>query len=444
MYIMIKIRFYNYIKDGTLFLSKKQVHARAWLNSRRNEMKANLSLRKVREATVGVEDMEEYDEPRVKKAFSLETLVFLIIFGVLFGVLGNRMGMINLMNTMLNTAYNLLMNTVFYIMAIAVIAGAVAGLLTEFGVVAAINKILSPLMKPLYGLPGAAVVGVMTTYLSDNPAVLTLAEDDNFRRYFKKYQLPALTNIGTSFGMGMIITTFIIGLKAPDGSGYTTAALIGNLGAVIGSIVSARLMLVKTKKLYGTEQMADVKNSGVEISLNERVVRRGSIGGRFMEAMLEGGKNGVSMGVAIIPGVLIICTVVMLLTNGASDDGTFTGAAYEGIGFLPWVAEKFNVVLSPLFGFTSAEGISVPITALGAAGAAIALVPSLVEGGLASGNDIAVFTAMCMCWSGYLSTHVAMMDSLKFRNLTGHAILCHTIGGLCAGMAAHWIYVLIC
>ena len=408
-------------------------------------MQGNLSLKRANgaEKTMGNE-MQAQSTVRVKKAFSLETLVFLGIFGAIFGVLGSRMGAVNLMNTMLNTAYDLLMNTVFYIMAIAVIAGAVAGLLTEFGVVAAINKILSPLMKPLYGLPGAAVVGVMTTYLSDNPAVLTLAEDDNFRRYFKKYQLPALTNIGTAFGMGMIITTFMIGLKAPDGGSYTAAALIGNLGAIIGSIVSARLMLIKTKKMYGTEEKADVKNTGVEISMNERIIRNGSVGGRFMEAMLEGGKNGVSMGVAIIPGVLIICTIVMMLTNGASDDGTFTGAAYEGIGFLPWVAEKLNVVLSPLFGFTSAEGISVPITALGAAGPAIGLVPGLVEGGLATGNDIAVFTAMCMCWSGYLSTHVAMMDSLKFRHLTGHAILCHTIGGLCAGVAAHWMYILIC
>ncbi len=407
-------------------------------------MQGNLSLNKAKHAAEASDAAEERGGLRVKKAFSLETLVFLVIFGVIFGVLGSHMGTVNMMNTMLNTAYDLLMNTVFYIMAIAVIAGAVAGLLTEFGVVAAINKILSPLMKPLYGLPGAAVVGVMTTYLSDNPAVLTLAEDDNFRRYFKKYQLPALTNIGTAFGMGMIITTFMIGLKSPDGGSYTAAALIGNLGAIIGSIVSARLMLVKTKKIYGTEEMADVKNSGAEISLNERIIREGSVGGRFMEAMLEGGKNGVSMGVAIIPGVLIICTIVMMLTNGPSDDGTFTGAAYEGIGFLPWVAGKLNVILSPLFGFTSAEGISVPITALGAAGAAIGLVPGLVENGLAVGNDIAVFTAMCMCWSGYLSTHVAMMDSLKFRNLTGHAILCHTIGGLCAGVAALWMYVLIC
>ena len=32
-------------------------------------------------------------------------------------------------------------------------------------------------MKPVYDLPGASVVGILATYLSDNPAILTLAED---------------------------------------------------------------------------------------------------------------------------------------------------------------------------------------------------------------------------------------------------------------------------
>jgi hypothetical protein len=48
-----------------------------------------------------------------------------------------------------------------------------------------------------------------------------------------------------------------------------------------------------------------------------------------------------------------------------------------------------------------------------------------------------------MCWSGYLSTHVAMMDSLKCNFLTGKALLYHTIGGLCAGAAANWLYQLL-
>ena len=379
----------------------------------------------------------------IKPELSVEALVFIVLFLGVFILIGQKMGGVNMINSMMKTAYDLLMNTVLYIMALAVLTGAVSGLFTEFGVVSALNKLISPLMRPLYGLPGAAMMGAIATYLSDNPAILTLAQDDNFKRCFKKYQLPALTNIGTAFGMGLIITTFMIGIKGQNGESFVTAALVGNLGAVAGSIVSTRLMLMKTKKIYGTEEAAALNNSGIEIRANERVVRQGSVGGRFIEAMLEGGKNGVSMGVAIIPGVLIICTFVHLLTNGPSADGSYTGAAYEGVAFLPFVAEKIEFILSPLFGFSAAEDIAVPITALGAAGAAIGLVPDLVDSGYAAGNDVAVFTAMCMCWSGYLSTHVAMMDSLKFRNLTGQAILYHTIGGLFAGVSAHFIYMLI-
>jgi len=54
---------------------------------------------------------------------------------------------------------------------------------------------------------------------------------------------------------------------------------------------------------------------------------------------------------------------------------------------------------------------------------------------------IAVFTAMCMCWSGYLSTHVSMMDVLDCNKMTGKAIVFHTVGGLCTGIFAHWLFM---
>lgn len=383
------------------------------------------------------------NKPNVKKVVGAECFIFFGLFIAFFALLGSKMGVVNMLNTLMNTAYQLLMDTVFYIMAIAVLAGAIAALFTEFGVVAFVNKLLSPLMKPLYNLPGASIIGVFATYLSDNPAILTLADDQGFRRYFKKYQLPALTNIGTAFGMGLIITTFMMGIPSPTGESFVVPALIGNLGAVIGSIVSVRIMLHFTAKVYGKEEYCDVEETGTVIEEGYREVRPGSAAGRFMSALLEGGKSGVDMGFAIIPGVLIICTIVMMLTNGASADGTYTGAAYEGIALLPYLGEKVEFILKPLFGFTSANGVAVPITALGAAGAAIGLIPGLVMDGLATGNDVAVFTSMCMCWSGYLSTHVAMMDSLKCSEMTGKAILSHTIGGLCAGVSAHWIYTLI-
>ena len=164
------------------------------------------------------------DHPNIKKVVSMESFVFLAIFLAVFGLLASKMGMINMLNTMMQTAYQLLLDTVFYIMAIAVLAGALSGLFTEFGIVAIINKVLSPLMKPVYDLPGASVVGILATYLSDNPAILTLAEDQGFRRYFKRYQLPALTNIGTAFGMGLIITSFMVGIASPTGESFVVPA----------------------------------------------------------------------------------------------------------------------------------------------------------------------------------------------------------------------------
>ena len=71
------------------------------------------------------------------------------------------------------------------------------------------------------------------------------------------------------------------------------------------------------------------------------------------------------------------------------------------------------------------------------------MVTDMANKGIVNGNDIAVFTSICMCWSGYLSTHIAMMDALDTKEMTGNAIFCHTIGGIGAGIASHLIWLLI-
>ena len=75
-------------------------------------------------------------------------------------------------------------------------------------------------------------------------------------------------------------------------------------------------------------------------------------------------------------------------------------------------------ILNPLFGFKSSQAIAYPITSLDAVGAAMSLVLKFIADNVITPNDIAIFTAMGMCWSGYLSTHVGMMDTLGVRNLT--------------------------
>ena len=175
-------------------------------------------------------------------------------------------------------------------------------------------------------------------------------------------------------------------------------------------------------------ELKDLVKSSVEETLN---------------ALLDGGKNGVEVGLAIIPGVLIISTLVMVLTFGPDATGAYTGAAYQGTELLPWLANKVDWLFKGLFGFNDPHQIAFPITALGAVGAALSLIPNFAAQGWLDGNAIAVFTAIGMCWSGFLSTHTAMLDSLGYRELTGKAILSHTIGGLVAAISAHWVIVLI-
>ncbi len=364
----------------------------------------------------------------------IEAGVFLIVFLGFFGFIGMRMGFPNMLNTLMQTSYSLLLETVFYIMAITVLSGALGNLLVEFGVVRLVEVILRPLMKPLYNLPGVAALGGIMTFLSDNPAIISLSKDTNFARYFKKYQLISLTNFGTAFGMGLVVIMFMMG------KGYLNAALVGLLGAIIGSIISTRLMqrfILKSRPDLDVE-ISEEKGDEQNISFKTE----GGVFLRLLNAVLDGGKSGVEIGLAIIPGVLIISTLVMMLTFGMPEGG-YSGGAYEGIALLPYLAGKIDFVFEWLFGFTNPELVAFPITALGAVGAALGLIPRFVQENIINGNAIAVFTAMGMCWSGYLSTHTAMLDSLGYRSLTSKAILAHTIGGLVAGVTAHWLYVLL-
>ena len=78
--------------------------------------------------------------------------------------------------------------------------------------------------------------------------ILALAKEQQYRRYFKAYQIPALTNLGTAFGMGLIVTSYMAGLSAVTGMSLGKAVLCGNLGAVVGSVISTRMLLFFSKK----------------------------------------------------------------------------------------------------------------------------------------------------------------------------------------------------
>ena len=381
----------------------------------------------------------------------------LIIIVALFGYMASVMGLANMLNTIMHTAHDLLLNTVFYLMGMCVITGALGKIFVEFGVVDLLQRLLRPVMRPVFNMPGVASLAAVLTFLSDNPAIIALSQDKGFARYFKKYQHVSLVNFGTAFGMGLLVLIFMVG------QGYFLAPFVGLFGAICGCVVATRLMQYFTLKMYpnykhedatavtdykGGEALPDVSFSedGNEKKSDD------SLFVRVLNAMLDGGKDGVTIGLAIIPGVLIISTLVMMLTFGGTAEGidelgneiiVYTGGAFQGTQLLPWVAGKISFVFEWLFGFSAPELVAFPITALGAVGAALGLIPEFAAKGIIDGNAIAVCTAMGMCWSGYLSTDAATLDSLGYRPLVPKAFLSSFLGGISAGIIAHWLYVAI-
>ena len=379
-----------------------------------------------------------------RKRKLIEGFAAIALLGLGFGLMGSTMGFENMVNTIMKTAYDLLMNTVLYLIAITVIVGALSAFLVEFGVVGIIERLLAPLMKPLFGLPGVASLGAVLCFLSDNPAILTLARDRGYASYFKKRQLYSLTNFGTAFDMGLIVITYMIGQghANPSGRGFYAEAFIGLAGAVFGALVSTRLMQSFIRKELGDEPAVPPEESA-EFD-EERVIapKQEGLFIRVLNSLLDGGKSGLEAGISIIPGVLVISTAVMMLTWGPKDPSIgYQGLAYEGVPLLAAIGKALGFLFDALFGFTSPEAIAFPVTSLGAVGAALGLIPKLLGRGLIAGNDIAVFTAIGMCWSGFLSTHTGMMDALGRRDLIGKAIGAHALGGIAAGVFAHYLHL---
>ena len=366
----------------------------------------------------------------------------LVAIVLLFGYLSSVMGFTNMLNTIMRTAHDLLLNTVFYLMAMCVLTAALSRVFSVFGVVDLLQKMLKPVLRPLFNLPGVSSAGALMTFLSDKPAIISVAKNPQFARYFKRYQHISLVNFAGSYAMGLLLIIFMMG------HGYYTEPLYGLVGAIIGSIIATRLMqrlVLKECPEYLEEDV--IENREQEMTSGKYETHpddpQQTLFVRVLDALLDGGKSGVEVGLAIIPGVLIISTLVMMFTfSGDHGTSNYTGAAYQGTALLPYLAGKAGFVFHWLFGFSASELVAFPITALGTVGAALGLIPEMMTKGIIDSNAIAVFTAMGMCWSGFLSADAATLDSLGYRHFISRSFTCTFIGGIAAGIITHWLYFL--
>lgn len=151
------------------------------------------------------DNFKQGEKSKTSKGILPNGVLCLLIIIALFGGIGWVMGVAPMLNTIMHTAHDLLLNTCFYLMAICVLTGALGKLFVEFGVVDLIEKLLRPLMRPLFRLPGVASLGAVLTFLSDNLPSSPLRRISISVDYFKKFQYIFAHQFRNSLGMGLIV-----------------------------------------------------------------------------------------------------------------------------------------------------------------------------------------------------------------------------------------------
>lgn len=233
-------------------------------------------------------------------------IVCLAVILALFGYIGSVMELPNMLNTIMKTAHDLLLNTVFYLMGICVITGALGKLFVEFGVVSLLEKLLRPLMRPLFNLPGVASLGSRDDLSVGQPCHHIPFAGQTLQQLLQEVSIHFTHQFRNAFGMGLLVIVFMVG------QGFYAEPFIGLFGAFCGCIVSTRLMqraVIKACPDYKEEDAC----TGVTTEQEEPQQEK-SLFLRILNSLLDGGRTGVDIGIAIIPGVLIISTLVMVLT----------------------------------------------------------------------------------------------------------------------------------
>lgn len=381
---------------------------------------------------------------------TIQNVMFCILATILLGILGGRMGWSNMLSTMTSTGYSLMVNVVLSLLAVVVISGAWAALMQEFGIIYALEKTLGRVVGWIYGLPGKSLFGALLSFLSDTPVVAGLATDPKFVAPFRRYQVAGFIHMATSFGMGLVLMVFMMGIDYPEEYGVqlTTCATIGILASFAASAVTTRLQnwwLLKSDPSLANPMLQNMPEPTLE-EVHERSAShiqkyKQSFFSRVLDSIIDGGKSGFSLGLAIAPSIMVVSTLVFMVTYGPGPDG-YDGGAGQGVPLLPWVAGKADFIFKWLFGFEHAELLSFPITALASVGASIGQLPQYISAGLLDPNAACVLSAMGIAWSGFLTVYSSIMDSAGLRAQTGMCMAIHFLSGLLSGIAAHWLFYL--
>ena len=202
--------------------------------------------------------------------------------------------------------------------AIFLFAGFLLPFLTDFGLLELIGSLLTPFMRPVFGLPGRASIDCIASWVGDGTIGVALTNKQYEEGYYDKKEA---TVIATTFSAVSITFSLVVigqvGLAHLFGPYYLTVAAAGIVAAIILPRIPPLSNIDKTyyhgiKKDKGEEVPEGYTNASWGLEL---AVEKANESLSIKDLLLKGATSVVDLWLGVFPVIMAFGTLALVIVE---------------------------------------------------------------------------------------------------------------------------------
>ena len=202
--------------------------------------------------------------------------------------------------------------------AIFLFAGFLLPFLTDFGLLEFIGSLLTPFMRPVFGLPGRASIDCIASWVGDGTIGVALTNKQYEEGYYDKKEA---TVIATTFSAVSITFSLVVigqvGLAHLFGPYYLTVAAAGIVAAIILPRIPPLSNIDKTyyhgiKKDKGEEVPEGYTNASWGLEL---AVEKANESLSIKDLLLKGANSVVDLWLGVFPVIMAFGTLALVIVE---------------------------------------------------------------------------------------------------------------------------------
>lgn len=217
-----------------------------------------------------------------------------------------------------NTGGLILNDLILGLFSIFLFAGFLLPFLTDFGLLEFVGVLLTPVMRPLFGLPGRSSIDCVASWIGDGTIGVSLTNKQYIEGYYTSKEASV---IATTFS-AVSITFSLVVLKQVDlvnvfGPYYLTIMIAG----VAAAIIVPKLPPLSNKKetyFHGTKKDAgeDVPKGYTNIGWGlELAINKADKSFNAIEFIKNGAKSVLDLWLGVLPVIMAFGTIALIIAE---------------------------------------------------------------------------------------------------------------------------------